>query len=104
MGKQGDGIMVDIIAISEAWKAGKIIKNPEKWKSGTELTNYLTAILAGIFAIVKWQYPDLIIPEEAKDIVLQILGGVLVLINIVSNRITTTKDIGIKILKSKKSD
>jgi len=88
--------MLNIPAIYQAWQAGNIIKDPEKWKAGTELTNYLTAIIAGIIAVAKWQYPDFVITEEMKDLVLQILGGILVLINVISNRITTKKKISLK--------
>lgn len=85
--------MLNIPAIFQAWQAGNVIKDPAKWKAGTELTNYLTAIIAGIIAIAKWQYPDLVVTEEMKDLILQVLGGILVLINVISTRITTKKEI-----------
>jgi len=94
--------MLNIAAIFKAWQAGKAIKNPEKWKTGTELTNYLTAIITGILVIVQWQFPDVIVTEEMVDLLLQIFGGALVLINIVSTRITTTKEIGLRALKKTK--
>ena len=46
--------------------------------------------------MAKWQYPEFVITEEMKDLVLQILGGILVLINVISNRITTKKKISLK--------
>jgi hypothetical protein len=88
--------MLNIPEIYKAYQAGNIIKDPAKWKAGTELTNYLTAILAGVIALAKWQLPDLVITEEVKDLVLQILGGILVLINVISGRITTEKKITLK--------
>jgi len=94
--------MINIMAIYRAWGAGKIIANPERWKSGTELTNYLTAFITGILAIVKYKYPDVVVTEEMVDLLLQIFGGILVLINIVSTRITTEKEIGPHALKKTK--
>ena len=94
--------MIDVVAIFKAYQAGQIIKNPAKWKAGTELTNYLAAVLSGIIALAKWQYPDLVVTEEMKDLILQIIGGVLVLINVISARITTTKEIGLDALTKDK--
>jgi len=93
--------MLNIAAIFKAWQAGKAIKNPEKWKTGTELTNYLTAIITGILVVLQWQFPDMIVTEEMVEQLLKIFGGILVLINVISGRITTEKKIGLSTLKNK---
>jgi len=90
-----------MLAIIKAWQAGKAISNPEKWKTGTELTNYLTAIITGGLVILQWQFPDVVVTEEMVEQLLKIFGGLLVLINVVSNRITTKKKIGLSTFKDK---
>lgn len=95
--------MLDINAVFKAWQAGKIIANPEKWKSVGELTNACAGFLSAAVIVLNYWYPVIatVFPAEAQVVV---AGGIASLIfgaNIVINRVTTQKKIGLKTLKGK---
>jgi len=93
--------MLQVIkALYQAFQAGKIIANPEMWKSGGELTAAVTAFVASLFAVAVYFFPnfaDLFTTETASlfgAIIISALG----LVSIVIGRVTTKKEIGIGVL------
>jgi len=79
-----------------ALKAGQELSDPAKWKNRLENTNYSGAIIAGLLAFLRWKYPGLL-PEDNEvlktllDYSAEIIGTVLVMINVYLNRATTKK-------------
>jgi len=84
-----------ISEIFTALKAGEELKDPAKWKNRQVVINQVGAVVAGVVAFLKWKYPDVIIPEELKDMVIQTVGGGLVVVNYYLT-VATTKKIGSK--------
>jgi len=72
-------IITDAIKVM---RAGEVLKNPAKWKKGQILSN------AGI---VKWKFPDAEIPQAAQDYAVEIITGMLALINVYFAAATTDK-------------
>jgi hypothetical protein len=57
------------------------------------LTNLIGAVLAGIITLVRWKYPDLLMPEGLTQYAAEAIGSVLVLVNLYLTRATTKKSI-----------
>jgi len=79
-----------------ALKAGQELSDPEKWKNRMENTNYAGAIIAGGLAFLRWKYPGLL-PEDSEllknmvDYSAELIGTILVMVNLYLNRATTKK-------------
>jgi len=88
--------MQDISAVTkliDAAKAGNQLANPAIWKKGQELTNLIGATIAGIITLVRFFYPDVMIPDGATEHIAEFIGGALVLVNLYLTRATTKKDL-----------
>lgn len=83
--------------LAELWnalQAGKSLSDPASWKKGQELTNLVGAIIASIVTLLRWKFPDLLLPEGFTEHIAEIIGGILVMINLYLTRATTKKSIG----------
>ncbi|MGV0961846.1 MAG: hypothetical protein ACOYB1_18630 [Limnohabitans sp.] len=80
-----------ITEVYSALKAGQELKNPGKWKKGQELTNLVGAVIAGLITVLRWKFPDLLIPDGMSQYAAEVIGTVLVMINLYLTRATTTK-------------
>jgi hypothetical protein len=87
--------MSRLTTIFAAIQAGKELKNPASWKQGQMLTNLVGAVVAGVIVIVKWQFPDAPLPEGVEEYFAEIIGTILVVVNLYLTTATTTK-IGVK--------
>ncbi len=77
-----------------ALHAGSSLSDPASWKKGQELTNLIGAVLAGVITLIRWKYPDFLLPEGATQYAAEMIGSVLVLVNLYLTRATTKKSIG----------
>lgn len=80
-----------ITELYAALKAGQELQNPAKWKKGQELTNLVGAVLAGIITLLRWKFPDIFIPDGFTEYAAEVIGTMLVMINLYLTRATTTK-------------
>lgn len=80
-----------ITEVYTALKAGQELQNPAKWKKGQELTNLVGAVLAGIITLLRWKFPDILIPDGFTQYAAEIIGTILVMVNLYLTRATTTK-------------
>ena len=78
-----------------ALQAGQSLRNRDKWKRGQELTNLIGALGTGVIAAIQVFFPDVLISDEACQVSYQIVGGVLVAVNLYLTR-ATSKRVGFK--------
>lgn len=83
-------ILMDLL---KAMKAGEELKDPAKWKKNQETTNLVGLVLAGIFAVIRWKFPEFPLPEGVIDYATEIIVSALVIINLYLTRATTKKAI-----------
>lgn len=84
-------IIKTFLDVSKAMKAGEEISNPATWKENQNTINSISVILAGIVAVVRIKYPDLMIPDEYLLIIAGAAASVLAAINRIMTAITTKK-------------
>lgn len=77
----------------KAVEAGRELSNPAGWKRGQELTNLVGAVVAGGVTVIRHFFPDVIVPDGATEHIAEIIGTVLVVVNLYLTRATTKKDI-----------
>lgn len=83
--------------IGEFWtalQAGRSLSDPASWKKGQELTNLIGALLAALITILRWKFPDLLLPEGFTEHAAEAIGTILVMVNLYLTRATTKKSIG----------
>ena len=85
------GADIVIAELYRAWKAGNELSDPGAWKKGQELTNLVGAVVAGVVTLLRWQFPDILIPEGITEHVAEIIGSILVVVNVYLTRATTKK-------------
>lgn len=78
-------------ALWKALQAGEELKNPAMWKRGAILSNAVGGVVAGVIALLKWQFPEIEIPEPVRDYAIEVISGALVVINIYLIPATTKK-------------
>jgi len=80
-----------------AYQAGQSLSNPEGWKRGSELSTKIGVVLIAIVATFKYFYPDIDVPNDYLQYLVDslegIIGAVLVGINLYISRATTKKDV-----------
>lgn len=72
-------IMTDVMKVL---KAGEVLKDPAKWKKGQLLTNAVVGVVSGGLGLLKWQLPDIEIPPEAEELLVNILMSALIGVNL----------------------
>lgn len=80
--------------IGELWralKAGQELSNPAVWKKGQQLTNLVGMVVAGVIAFIKWQFPDTYLPEGVEENFAEVIGTILVVVNLYLTPATTKK-------------
>jgi len=82
-----------ITELFKAWQAGEQLSNPAAWKKGQELTNLTGAVVAGGVTVARHFFPELVLPEGATEHIAEIIGTVLVVVNLYLTRSTTKKDL-----------
>jgi len=81
-------IITDAIKVM---RAGEVLKNPARWKKGQILSNAVVGLIAGLAGLIKWKFPDAEIPQVAQDYAVEIITGLLALINVYFAAATTDK-------------
>lgn len=82
-----------MIELFKALQAGQELQNPEKWKKGQELTNLVGAVLAGIITLLRWKFPDMVVPDGVTQYAAEAIGTILVIVNLYLTRATTKKEL-----------
>lgn len=80
-----------IMAALNALKYGQELQDPSKWKKGQELTNLVGGLVAALIALARAKFPQIELPGEAQEYLVEIIIAVLVLANIYLTRATTKK-------------
>ena len=75
-----------IPALLNALKAGQELKDPAKWKKGQNLINGCAIVITGIVAVIRWQFPDVLISD---DMIIE-LASIAALVLAFANRFITT--------------
>ena len=83
--------VIPINEIINALKVGEQLKYPAKWKNRQATTNLVGALIASILVVLRWWRPDLVIPDEVSDFIVEGIGGVLVLVNYYLIKATSSK-------------
>lgn len=83
-----------LVDLWNALEAGKSLSDPASWKKGQELTNLVGSALAGIITLLRWKFPDIFIPEGFTEYAAEVIGTILVIVNLYLTRATTKKAIG----------
>ena len=81
-------IITDAIKVM---KAGEVLKDPAQWKKGQVLSNAVVGLVAGLAGVIKWKFPDVEIPEVAQEYAVEVVVGLLALINVYFTAGTTDK-------------
>ena len=82
-----------ISELIKAVQAGQELSNPVKWKRGQELTNLVGIIISGAFELLRYFYPNAIIPEGIAEHITEVVVLILIMLNLYLTRATTKKDI-----------
>jgi hypothetical protein len=77
--------------IFTALQAGQELANPEKWKKGQQMTNLVGGVLAGIVAVIRYQFPNLDVPPEFLTLFNEAIVAALVAANVYFTAATTKK-------------
>ena len=80
-----------IPVLLEALKKGQEIKDPTTWKKGQNLINACAAIITAIVAILRWQFPEIMVSDEQIVELASIAALVLSFINGYITTASTTK-------------
>jgi hypothetical protein len=80
-----------ISEVFNAVKAGQELQNPAKWKKGQELTNLTGAVIAGFVTLLRWKFPELLVPDGFTEYAAEAIGTILVIVNLYLTRATTKK-------------
>lgn len=92
--------MISIPALYRAWQAGQIIRNPAKWKSGSELATAVAIFVSSTVIVLGHFYPVILswMSEEVQALIVTIIIAGIGILNIITGRITTRKKVGPSVL------
>lgn len=77
--------------LMNALKAGQQLRDPALWKNRQLTLNAVTILLAAVIAVLRLAGVDVIISDEALQLLAEIIAGILGLINIILTTATTKK-------------
>lgn len=82
-----------ITELIKAIQAGQELSNPAKWKRGQELANLVGIIVSGAIELLRYFFPNTIIPEGIAEHITEGIVFGLIMVNLYLTRATTKKDI-----------
>ena len=77
--------------LMNALKAGQQLQDPTLWKNRQLTLNAVTILLAALIAILRLFGVDVILSDEALQLLAEVIAGVLGFINIILTTATTEK-------------
>ena len=80
-----------ITEIMRAMKAGEEVGNPAAWKDVQKTTNNVYVILVTVVSLLRFKYPNAVIPDDVLLGVAGVVTGLLGLFNTIVTAISTKK-------------